>query len=147
MPNFSEHAVFSWLGQPAFDLDIYRQSFGGAAAEIMGESPYLNARGAGISFALSPDHTVRAAFFYAQGVEGFDAYAGSLPAGLDLVKSRADVRTALGAPAMSIDAGGVGLMAIAFAFDRFEEADVYLRCEYWPGDDAIRLITIGRCDD
>jgi hypothetical protein len=147
MPQFSDHPIFAWLGQPALGLDIYAQAFDGASVEIMGESPYLNAKGAGISFALSPDHSVRAAFLYHQDVEGFAAYQGSLPKGLTLAHSRADVRAALGEPAMSMDAGGVGLMAIDFAFDRFEEADIYLRCEYLPGDNAIRLITIGRSDD
>jgi hypothetical protein len=144
MTGFPDHPALTWIGQPALSLPVYAQLFDGAAVEIMGASPYLNAKAAGISFALHPDHSVRAVFLYAAGVEDFAQYAADpLPAGLSFSSTRADVRAVLGAPAMSADAGGVGLMAIDFAFDRFEDGARYLRFEYWPDDAGARLVTVG----
>ena len=115
----------------------------GAKGIIMGESPYLDAKKAGIELALNADHTVKAVHLYAQGIEDFAAYADPLPAGLSLMSNRADVRATLGEPAMAMDANGVGLMAIEFAFDRYEMVEHYLRFEYLKGEAAIRLETIG----
>jgi hypothetical protein len=140
-------SAFAWLGQDPLSLPVYAACFGGAAVEIMGESPFLNAKAAGISLALKPNHTVRAVFLYSEGVEGFSAYADALPAGVSLSSSRADVQAACGEAAMSMEAGGIGLMAIDFAFDRYESGDHYLRFEYVTGDSAIRLVTLGLCSD
>lgn len=147
MPDFTNHPAFAWLGKDALSLPIYAERFDGAAITNMGESPYLNMKTAGIELALNPYHTVRAVHLYAKGVEEFDAYADDLPAGLTLASSRAYARAALGEPTMSMEAGGVGLMAIEFAFDRFETGDHYLRVEYRPGEAGIRLVTIGSCSD
>ncbi len=147
MTDFTNHPAFSWLGKQALDLPVYAASFGGAAIRIAGESPYLDAKAAGIEFALHADHSVRAVHLYAQGVEGFEAYAEPLPAGLTLSNSRADVRAALGEPVMSMDAGGTGLMAIEFAFDRYEAGGHYLRFAYENGESAVRLVTIGNNAD
>jgi hypothetical protein len=145
MPNFLNHPAFAWLGQPALTLPVYAELFAGATPQIMGESPYLNAKPAGISFALNRDHSVQSIFLYAEGVEGFAQYsAGDLPGDVSYKSTRAAVRAALGEPAMSAEAGGVGLMAIEFAFDRFEDGVHYVRFEYWPDDAGIRLVTIGR---
>lgn len=143
MIDFATHPAFSWLGKDALSLPIYAERFDGAKVIIMGESPYLDAKKAGIELALKADHSVKAVHLYAQGIEGFAAYADSLPGGLILSNSRADVRAALGEPAMSMDAGGVGLMAIEFAFDRYETVEHYLRFEYLKGEAAIRIVTIG----
>lgn len=147
MTEFTTHPAFSWLGKDALSLSIYAERFDGAAITIMGESLYLDAKQAGIELALNADHTVKAVHLYAEGIEDFAAYADPLPAGLSLSSSRGEVRAALGEPAMGMDAGGVGLMAIAFAFDRFEADAQYLRVEYLPGNAAIRLVTIGSCAD
>jgi hypothetical protein len=141
------HIAFSWINQPALSLPIYAQQFGGARVEIAGESPYLSAKAAGISFALHPDHRVRAVFLYAQGVEDFAQYGAPLPGDLSFAASRADVRKAFGEPVLSGEAGGTEIFAIEHSFDRYEEGPYYLRFEYMPGDAAIRLATIGFCDD
>jgi hypothetical protein len=143
----TDSQVFAWIGRPARGLNVYAEVFGEAAVEIMGESPYLNARTAGISFALTTRHDVQTVFLYADGIEDFAQYAGALPACLSFGSSRNDVRAAMGDPVMSADAGGVGLMAIDYAFDRFEDGKYYLRFEYAPGDTAIRLVTFGLCAD
>ncbi len=142
MTNFANHPAFFWLGEQALSLPIYAERFDGAAIAVMGESPYLDAKQAGIELALSTDHTVNAVHLYAQSVEDFTAYADALPGGLSLSNSRADVRSILGEPAMQMDPGGIGLMAIEFAFDRYEADDHYMRVEYMKGEAAIRLITI-----
>lgn len=147
MTEFTSHLAFSWLDKDALSLPIYAERFDGAAITIMGESPYLDAKNSGIELALNADHTLKAVHLYAQGVEDFEAYAEPLPADLALSSSRADVRAALGEPAMSMDAGGVGLMAIEFAFDRYEAGEHYLRIEYLKGENAIRLVTMGSCAD
>jgi hypothetical protein len=141
--RFNTHPACGWVGKLAFDLDVYAQMFNGAKAEIAGESPYLNAKSAGLSFALNDDRTVRAVFLYSQGVERFQQYTDPLPAGLSFTSSRAEVRRALGKPVLSGEVGGVGIFAIEFSFDRFEAGDHYLRFEYRSGGEAIRLITIG----
>ncbi len=148
MTQLPDHIAFGWLDQAALALPVYGQLFNGAAVQTMGESPYLNAKAAGISFGLNDDHSVRAVFLYAKGIEGFSAYVAlPLPAGLTFDSTRSDVRGALGDPALMADAGGAGLMAIDFAFDRFEDGLRYLRFEYAPDVAGIRLVTIGRCND
>ncbi len=147
MTDFTNHPAFSWLGKEALSLPIYAEKFDGAAITIMGESPYLDAKGAGIEFALNADHSVKAVHLYAQGIEDFAAYADPLPVGLTLTSSRADVRAALGEPALQMEPGGVGLMAIEFAFDRYEAGDQYLRFEYMKGETAIRLVTVWLSSD
>jgi hypothetical protein len=142
----SNHEIFSWIGQPALDLPVYAERFEGAEIEIGGESPYLYGKAVGIQFALNRDHTVRAAFLHAEGVEDFAQYPGTLPGGLSFTSSRADVRAALGEPVFNGDAGGVGLMAIEHSFDRFEEGPHYLRFEYLAGNMSIRMVTVGPCD-
>ncbi len=139
------HEIFSWIGQPALDLPVYAERFEGAEIEIAGESPYLYGRAAGIQFALNPDHSVRAAFLHAEGVEDFAQYAGALPGNISFSNTRADVRAAIGEPVFSGEAGGVGLMAIEHSFDRFESGCHYLRFEYRAGDASIRLVTAGSC--
>jgi hypothetical protein len=147
MTSFTDHPAISWLGADPLTLPIYTECFDGAAVKIMGESAYLNAKRAGISLALTREHKVQTVFLYSEGVEGFTAYVRALPAGLTLASNRADVRAALGEAAMSAEPGGIGLMAIAFGFDRFEADDHYLHFEYLPGEGGIRLVTFGLCTD
>ena len=147
MPLPTDYTAFTWIGQVAQKLDVYASFFSDAAVEIMGETPYLNSRAAGISFALTKDSKVKSVFLYANGIEGFAQYTGPLPAGLTFKSSRSDVCAAIGEPSMSADAGGVGLMAIEHAFDRFEDGISYMRFVYAAGDTAILHITFGLSDD
>jgi hypothetical protein len=139
----ANYEPLAWIGAPTKSLAVYAQLFDGAKPEIMGESPYLNAKTAGISFALEKDGSVRTVFLYSQGFEGFAQYLGSLPAGLTFSSSRVDARAAMGSPVMSGEPGGIGLMAIEYAFDRFEHDNRYVHFQYTKGDDAILLVTIG----
>jgi hypothetical protein len=142
-----EHPATVWLRADPFSLPIYAECFDGVAAEIMGESPYLNGRSAGISLALTRDHTIKTVYLYSEGYEGFSEYTGGLPAKLSFSSSRSDVRAALGAPVMSGEKGGMGIMAIDFSFDRFEDGVHYLLVRYLPGDKAIQLFIFGLCSD
>jgi hypothetical protein len=139
----ADYEPLAWIGALAKSLEVYARWFDGAAPEIMGESPYLNAKSAGISFALEKDGAVRTVFFYSQGFEDFAQYAGPLPAGLTFASSRAEVRAALGGPSMSGEPGGVGLMAIEYGFDRFENDNRYVHFQYTKGDNTVLLVTIG----
>jgi hypothetical protein len=145
LAHFTDHPAFSWLGKDPYALPVYAEKFAGAKAKIMGESPYLDAKQAGISFPLSRKNMIQAVHLYSEGFEGFKAYQGSLPAGLSLASSRADVRAALGEPAMSVEPGGVGIMAIEYALDRFESGEHYLSIQYCAGDKALLLVTLGFC--
>jgi hypothetical protein len=136
--------MLSWLNQPYGASSAYATLFKGAEPEIMGESPYLNARDAGIALALNKKDKVTAIFLYAEGVEDFAAYQAGLPAGLSFTSTRAEVNTAMGSkPAFSGEAGGEGLFAIDHSFDRFEEGAFYIRFEYWADDAGVRLVTMG----
>jgi hypothetical protein len=144
--NFpSSYIAFAWINQLAPSLPVYAELFNGAEVQIMGESPYLNAKAAGISFALTPDQLVQSVFLYADGIEDFAQYTQPLPAELSFNSSRSEVRLALGEPVFSAEVGGVGLMAIEHSFDRFEDDVHYIRFEYMPGDLAIRIVTLGLC--
>ncbi len=143
MTEFTNHPAFSWLGKDVQSLLSYAECFYGAKIIFVGESPYLDAKKAGIELVLNADHSVKAVHFYAQDTEDFHAYAEPLPGGLTLSNSREEVLAAFGSAAMSMDPGGIGLMAIEFAFDRFETSEHYLRFEYLTGEGAIRLVTIG----
>jgi hypothetical protein len=147
MAALFDHPALAWLGADPFGLPIYSACFAGAKPATFGETPYLNAKAAGISFALTRGGKVETVFLYSQGFEGFSAYGGALPNGLSLASSRAEVRTALGDPVMSGEKGGVGLMAIEFSFDRFEDGKNYMNFQYLPGDKGVNLLVIGACDE
>lgn len=138
--------LFGWIEQRYDAIDDYVRLFKSAKPEIMGESPYLQGKEAGIAFALTRDHHIRAIFLYAQGVEGFAQYAGALPAARSFSSTRADVRAALGMPAMAVEAGGSGVFAIEHSFDRFEANGFYARFEYIAGHAGVRLVTLGKIE-
>ena len=46
-------------------------------------------------------------------------------------------------PQFSGEAGGEGIMAIEFSFDRYESESTYVRFEYLDNDAALRMITLG----
>jgi hypothetical protein len=52
----------------------------------------------------------------------------------------------LGTPGASGEVGGVGLMALEFAWDRYNFLEFYLHLEYARGDVSIRKITLGMQD-
>lgn len=144
MEKLFDSPIFSYVGQPGLEVDIYSTTFNSAKVEIMGESNYLNARDAGISFALSKKLMVDAIFLYADGVENFRQYQEALPGGLSFDMSRARVHELLGEPSFSGEAGGEGIMAIEFSFDRYESDPHYIRFNYTKNDEQIRLVTIGK---
>jgi hypothetical protein len=144
MSQLLESPIFDYLGQLGHEVDIYLTTFKSAEVEIMGESPYLNARNAGISFALNKKLKIEAIFLYANKVENFKQYQDVLPGGLTFEMSRAQVRKALGEPSMSGEVGNSGIFAIEFSFDRYESDSTYLRFEYADQDKYIRLVTIGK---
>jgi hypothetical protein len=144
MSQLLESPIFDYLGQLGHEVDIYLTTFKSAEVEIMGESPYLNARDAGISFALNKKLKIEAIFLYADKVEDFKQYQDVLPGGLTFEMSRAQVRKALGGPSMSGEVGNPGIFAIEFSFDRYESDSTYLRLEYAGQDKYIRLITMGK---
>ncbi len=134
---------FAALGAPYDESALYRECCAPAVPERMGDSDYVNARGAGVSLALAADNSVRAVFLYNAGVEEFAAFAGAMPGDISLSARRSDVRAALGEPAMAADAGGEGIFAIAHAFDRYEAGPHYIRFEYLGGDTGVRMVTLG----
>jgi hypothetical protein len=143
MAHVFDSQLFGYLGQLWSDVDIYPSIFGSAKPKIAGESKYLNAPDAGISFALTKKLKVESIFLYAEGIENFSQYDDALPGGLSFAQSRKKVRKALGDPVFSGEVGGIGLMAIDFSFDRFESETHYLRVTYVENDASIRLITLG----
>jgi hypothetical protein len=147
MTTLFDHPAITRLGTDPFSLPIYSECFAGATPASFGESLYLNAKDAGISFALTRDRKVKTVFLYSQGFEGFSAYGGALPCGLSFASSRADVLAAVGDPVMSGEKGGIGLMAIEFSFDRFEDGKNYMKFQYLPGDKGVHLCVIGSCDE
>jgi hypothetical protein len=144
--NTFESPLFQYLGQDYKTLAIYKTIFKNQKPEKMGESYYLNSRENGISLGLDKSLAVRSIFLYSDGVEKFKQYQGKLPANLSFTSNQKVVRKQLGEPAMSAEAGGVGIMAIEFAFDRYESKDFYIRFEYHKSSEAIRLITIGEIE-
>jgi hypothetical protein len=144
MPTPVDFPMLGWLNLPYDTADGYAALFKDAAPEIMGESPYLNCRDAGIAFALDRKDKVIAIFLYAADVEGFVKYRADLPAGLSCCSTRADVNAAMGrAASFSGESGGEGIFAIEHSFDRFEDGPFYIRFEYWLGNAGVRLVTMG----
>lgn len=144
MSQIFESPIFGYIGQLWNKVDIYSTTFNSTEPEVMGESNYLNARDSGISFALNKKSKVESIFLYSDGVEEFKQYSEKLPGEISFEMSRAQVRKALGEPSLSGEAGGVGLMAIDFSFDRYESDTHYIRFEYTENDAHIRLVTIGK---
>jgi hypothetical protein len=138
--------LFSYLGLPYQKADIYPSVFKLSQPQIMGESPYLNARGEGISLALEKDDRIKAVFLYAEGIEDFGQYKLPLPGGFAFDTPRAVIRSKLGEPAFGGEAGGTGIMAIEHSFDRYQSAEFYIRFEYADGGVGIRLVTLGLND-
>jgi hypothetical protein len=141
MTDIFQHPLFANLAQVARNSDLYTQMFQGVGIEIMGESPYLNQRG--VELCLTKKHRIEAIHLYGGKLEDFDRYQGSLHPNINFDTSRIQVHQILGTPAMSMEPGGIGLMAIDFAFDRYENDQYYIRFQYEAGNDAIRLITLG----
>jgi hypothetical protein len=139
------HPFAAALGQPidgqpallmALGQDVLRQGKGR-------DDRYLAAPAKGLEVVTTAADAIKAVFFKAAGVEDFSAYTDALPNHIDFANDRPAVRALLGEPARSGDAGGEGIFAISFAWDRYEDAAHYLRCEYHAGDTAIRMMTIG----
>jgi hypothetical protein len=143
MSHIFDHPLFANLKQKGLETQIYAQAFHGAQIEIMGASPYLNARDAGIELCLSKKHQVEAIHLYNGTLEGFCRFQNDLPGGATFDWSRAQIQSTLGPPSLSMDAGGAGIMAIEHAFDRYENDRYYIRFQYEKGDNAIRLVTLG----
>jgi hypothetical protein len=143
MSDIFQSKLFSCLGQAYQKADIYPSFFKSSKPQIMGESPYLNARDEGISLALEKDDRVKAVFLYAEGVEDFSKYKSPLPGGLAFDTPRAAIRSKPGEPVYAGEGGGTGIMAIKHSFDRYESSEFYIRFEYADGDGGIRLVTLG----
>jgi hypothetical protein len=143
MKGLFDHFAFSSLDKSAFESDIYASHFAGRQIEIMGASPYINARDAGIELCLSKKHQIEAIHFFNGTMDGFCRYQDALPGNVTFDWTRDQVKTAFGTPALSGDAGGVGIMALSHSFDRFETDNVYIRFEYEVVGDLVRLVTIG----
>jgi hypothetical protein len=143
MTDIFAHPLFATIGQKAFETELYTQSFNGAQIEIMGESPYLNARDAGIELVLNKKHKIEAIHLFNGTAEGFCRYAGPFPFDIDFDMTRAQIREKLGTPAMSMEAGGIGIMAIEHAFDRYENDTHYIRFQFTDEGAGVHLITLG----
>jgi hypothetical protein len=138
--------LLEWLDKPYTAVADRAALFGDIKPEIMGESLYLNGRDAGISLALCPKQHIQSIFLYAEGVEDFAQYVGHVPQGLSFGSARMDVCAVMGEPAMSADAGGTGIFAIDYSFDRFERDGCYIRFEYTSDATSVRLITLGKVE-
>jgi hypothetical protein len=139
------HSLVAVLGQQ-IDANVQLMTALGADVVTQGkgrDDRYLIAASLGLEAVATHDGVVQAIFFKAKGVEGSAGYAEDLPNGLAFSNSRNDVRQNLATPAMSGEAGGEGIMAIAHSWDRFEDGKTYLRCEYEAGDTHLRMITMG----
>jgi hypothetical protein len=135
--------LFSFLNQDYKTTSIWKKVFDGAKPEIMGESPYLNARKSGLSFALDKKNRILAIFLYREGYENYSQFPDEIPGGFSFNTTRQEIRDKLGEPAMTAEPGGEGIMAIEFAFDRYESADYYLRFQYCRNATGLQLITLG----
>jgi hypothetical protein len=143
MPTDFTDSLFEALGQPALSSPLHAQYFSQTEIEICGESPYLNAMGAGISLPLSKKHKIDAIHLYSGTLEGFCRFEGATPFGIGFDMTRAQIREKLGEPAMSADPSGTGLFAITHSYDRYEDDRFYVRYQFEAGDCAVRLITLG----
>lgn len=144
MTDIFAHPLFANIDQKAFETELYAHNFSGAAVDIMGESAYLNAREAGIQLALSKKHKINAIHLYSGCLEGFSCYQGPLPLDIGFNTTRAQIREKLGLPAMSGEHGGVGIMTLEHAFDRYESDAYYIRFQFVAGEVGVRLITLGQ---
>jgi hypothetical protein len=143
MSQVTQFPFFDYLGQKITELDIYRATFKSAEPADVEGFKYLSAQEEGISLSLSKTLEVEAVFLYAEGVEGFQQYKHSLLNELSFLSSRTNVRQQLGEPSSSGEAGGIGIMAVSFAWDRYELDRGYLHIQYEKGENQIRLLTIG----
>jgi hypothetical protein len=142
------HRLVAALGQPIEGNAVLTAVFG-TDAQLSGsghDDRYLAAPAKGLEAAANNKGIVTAIFLKAAGVENFAQYAGELPNNLSFIQDRAAVRGVLGEAALSGEAGGEGIMAIPYSWDRYEDSSHYLRVEYAAGDASIRMITIGRIE-
>jgi hypothetical protein len=144
MSQIAQSPFFDYLGQKVTTLDIYRATFKSAEPVDIEGFKYLSAREEGISLSLSKTLEVKSVFLFAEGVDGFRQYKHSLPNELSFLSSRAVICQQLGAPSRSGEAGGIGIMAVSFAWDRYDLDRDYLHIEYTKGENRIRILTIGR---
>lgn len=73
---------------------------------FMGTCDFYDWKSLGLSFRFD-DNKLAAAFAYAQGADGYTAFTGELPNGLEITDTRRDVEAKLGPPPKS---GGGGII-------------------------------------
>jgi hypothetical protein len=97
----------------------------------------------GVAVWLDHHQRISVIGLHSKGFEKGAGYAGDLPAGLSWITSREAARSLLGAPESSADAGGVGIMALEFSWDRWAlDTGGFIRVEYIAGDSGIRAIQL-----
>jgi hypothetical protein len=86
------------LADPAVRGDLAQLDAAGEYSDI-GDSYFWESRPAGIAYKAEGDpQTIHTVFFYAEGREGYEQYAGALPEGLRFGMDRTEVRKLLGPP-------------------------------------------------
>jgi hypothetical protein len=110
------------------------------------DGEFIKAFARGLEVSLNKERKIRAIFLYGLGDPEFDKFAEPLPSGLTFETSRLATQGRLGTPGASGEVGGVGLMALEFAWDRYNFLEFYLHLEYARGDVSIRKITLGMQD-
>jgi hypothetical protein len=95
----------------------------------------------GVAVWLDHHQRITAIGLHSKGFEKGAGYTGDLPADLVWATSRIAARTSFGPPESSGDAGGVGIMAVEFSWDRWAlDTGGFMRIEYTAGDSGIRAI-------
>ncbi len=93
---------------------------------------------------LDHHQRVTALGVFAKGVEkSAKSYANELPGGLVWMTTRTEARTKFGDPESSGDAGGTGIFALEFSWDRWQlDTGGFLRLEYTTDDTGLRAIQL-----
>jgi len=125
------------LGKPLSEIGEYPR----AMLEQIGDRSYLSAIEIGLSFVID-DERVIAAHLYGGGKEGFKRFPFRLPLGVAFEMSREGLRTHLGIPEQSRDAGQTLMLGMKPAWDRFIGDGIKLRAEYSEDLNSVQMFTV-----
>jgi hypothetical protein len=125
------------LGKPLSEVT----QFVGGTLEQIGDRGYLNATETGLSFVIDDNRAI-AVHLYGGEKEGFKRFPFSLPLGVTFDMSRESLRSHLGTPEESRDAGQRLMLGVKPAWDRFIGDRIKLRAEYSKDLNSVQMFTV-----
>jgi hypothetical protein len=138
--------VLELLGKPIGGEELQRFfDRAGEAPEVsvFEETRHFSFKRLGLCLSVDdPDTRVRTIHIHCVDADGYSAFEGSLPRGLQRSGSRVAVRSLLGPPSRCGDAGELPFLGQKGPWDRYDSAEYSLHLEYSHDASRTTLVTL-----